>query len=213
MFIMALASLATKDGGPTKWESWRMHDIVWQGYPCLGNPSEVSVSPKSDASRRSPTTVSARSSHNSEQGTCITTLVYPYKVLAADYALEHLIGFSRRELIGKNMRIMQGHRTEMSMLETVVSGCDTEKMQELGILLTLYTRDGDDVRLRVTSRNVQVPCPDGSGDMIQACQLQMWRTGSNFSKPSDSGSESSFGSMSNSPMSMPMSPIEGVSAL
>lgn len=110
---------------------------------------------------------------------CATMVVlvdHPYKVVSAQDAVEELIGFSPRELVGKNLRVLQGKQTDVEMLNTIIASCHTKEMQVWGQLITFYTRDGDEATLRLTARDVDFP-EDGALASLNApsrcCELRI----------------------------------------
>jgi PAS domain S-box-containing protein len=122
---------------------------------CPGDPVEIGDGSFSFGD--SACNSSGSASPKSSSATMVVLMDHPYKVVSAQDAVEELIGFSPRELVGKNLRVLQGKQTDVEMLNTIIASCHTKEMQVWGQLITFYTRDGDEATLRLTARDVDFP--------------------------------------------------------
>jgi len=63
-----------------------------------------------------------------------------YPILFANTALEKMTGYGRKELVGRNFKMLQGEDTEIGQLELMTTAL--KENQQIRLALTNYRKDG-----------------------------------------------------------------------
>ena len=120
----------------------------------------------------------------------------PHKILSASFSLLEILGYSKAEMIGRSITVLQGPLSDAVLLESGIS--DAWKLELNSFSFTLYSRTGKDFPVDIQF----LPCADAEGKVIGST-LQMQPAGRRTEGP---GGAPAIGSTHNLPQTTAAAP-------